>query len=686
MTPFRILLIALLAAPVAAQVLDRGYVSHRVGLPGNTGNASSQFNTLMEPGLRMISDDGRYCVFSSHATNLVAGQVDVYNTIDTFWHDRIAGVTKLVSHSAASQATGVGGASVSISADGQWVSFVSAGSALMQGQVDTNNVGDVFLWEAATGEVTLVSHAVGDPFTACNNASIWPAISADGNTVAFVTSATNLQTGVSDTNSTYDLYVYDRISGTNTLISHIQGDPLTSANGWSSRPVMSANAGKIAFASKATNLVTGQVDTNAEWDAFHYDRATQTVALMSTSIAGPSLAAGNAPAYLLDISDDGRYAIFVSEADDIASGVTDNNAEDDLFLFDASSGAVVMVTRSSSNPTESMNVAASTALAVLHARLSRDGQWVCFSCRDSDVAVGLNDNNDAEDVFMYEVATATTEVISKRPNGVLGNGASTVCDPGADGQRVMFMSESRNFIYPLWDTNGGPDVYRWDRATGQPLLLSGYDSAHTGLAPCVFAYMSADASTVVFTNRSPDIHGGDSNSETDVFFAADSTTPKLSISRDGIVVAHNSVDQNPPGLVAGVTVNYSIDNVGGATLTLTGNPHVEIANTTNCTATVTQTPASQVASLGSTTFQVLVMPQSEGIWSLNITVWSDSTGPNPYAWLARGSVASAGTPVDEKDDGGGGEGGGCVAAGGMVPVLPALFAVLLYRRRRKYCA
>ncbi|MCC7509185.1 MAG: PD40 domain-containing protein [Planctomycetes bacterium] len=685
MTPFRLLLIALLAAPVAAQVLDRGYVSHRAGVPGNTGNASSQFNTLMEPGLRMISDDGRYSVFSSHATNLVAGQVDVYNTIDAFWHDRATGQTKLVSHSAISQATSVGGASVSISADGQWVSFVSAGSALMQGQLDTNNVGDVFLWEAATGEITLVSHAAGDPFTACNNASIWPAISADGNTVAYVTSATNLQSGVSDNNSTYDLYVFDRVSGSNTLISHIQGDPLTSANGWSSRPVMSANAAKIAFASKATNLVSGQVDTNNEWDAFHYDRTTQTVALMSTSIAGPSLAAGNAPAYLLDISDDGRYAIFVSIADDIAAGVTDANTEDDLFLYDANSATVVMITRSSANPTQSMSVTPSSSLAVSHARLSRNGQWVAFSCRDSDVAVGLIDNNDAEDVFLYDVASGTSELVSRRPNGSPGNGASTVCEPSADGQTVMFLSLAQNLVYPLWDNNASNDVYRWNRTTGSMQLLSGYDASHTGLGPCFFAFMSADGSTVVFNTNSPDIIGGDGNGASDVIFVANSTTPRLNVSRDGVAVAHNSVDQNPPGLVTGITLTYSIENSGGGTLTLTGSPHVEIANTTNCIATVTQAPASQVATLGSTTFQVLVMPQSEGIWSLNITIWSNSTGPNPYAWLARGSVASAGTPVDEKDDGGGSDGGGCVAAGGLVPVLPALLAVLLYRRRRRIC-
>ena len=680
---FRILLIALLAAPVAAQVLDRGYISHRVGLPGNTGNASSQFNTLMEPGLRMISDDGRYSVFSSHATNLVAGQVDVFNTIDAFWHDRATGQTRLVSHSAASQASSVGGASVSISADGQWVSFVSAGSALMQGQVDTNNVGDVFLWEAATGEVTLVSHAVGDPFTACNNASIWPAISADGNTVAFVTSATNLQTGVIDTNSTYDLYVFDRLSGSNTLISHIQGDPLTCANGWSSRPVMSANAGKIAFASKATNLVTGQVDSNNDWDAFHYDRATQTVALMSTSIAGPSLAAGNAAAYLLDVSDDGRYAIFVSDADDIAAGVIDANAEDDLFLYDANTATVVMVTRSSANPTQSMAVAPSSSLSVSHARLSRNGQWIAFSCRDSDVAVGLADNNDAEDVFLYQVATGSSELVSKRPNGSLGNGASTVCEPSADGQTVMFLSKALNLVYPLWDNNASNDVYRWNRATNTMQLLSGYDASHTGLGACLFAFMSADGSTVLFNTNAPDIIGGDGNGASDVFFAANSTTPRLSISRDGMAVAHNSVDQNTPGLITGITLTYSIENGGGGMLSLTGNPNVEIANTTNCTATVTQVPASQVASLGSTTFQVLVTPQGEGIWSLNITIWSDSTGPNPYAWLARGSVASAGTPVDEKDDGGGSDGGGCVAAGGSVPGFLALFGMLIYRRRRE---
>ncbi len=56
---------------------------------------------------------------------------------------------------------------------------------LVAGQSDTNGATDVFLYERATGAVTLVSHTPASATTTANGASFSPSISADGAFVAF---------------------------------------------------------------------------------------------------------------------------------------------------------------------------------------------------------------------------------------------------------------------------------------------------------------------------------------------------------------------------------------------------------------------------------------------------------------------------------------------------------------------
>jgi Tol biopolymer transport system component len=91
-----------------------------------------------------MSADGRFVVFASPATNLVAGLVDAGATSDVFLHDREAGTTTLISRTASSAATTGNGFSESpvISADGTVVLFTSLAADLFPG--DHNGLSDVF--------------------------------------------------------------------------------------------------------------------------------------------------------------------------------------------------------------------------------------------------------------------------------------------------------------------------------------------------------------------------------------------------------------------------------------------------------------------------------------------------------------------------------------------------------------
>lgn len=166
---------------------------------GQQANSSS--------GSSVISADGRYVAFNSHASNLVTG--DTNDTEDVFVHDRQAGVTTRVNvNSAGGQANDGSGLGffLSISADGRYVAFNSYASDLVEG--DTNGTSDIFVHDRQTGATTRVS--VSSAGWQGFFRSEFPAISNDGRYVSFASDALNLVAG--DTNYVRDIFVHDRLT------------------------------------------------------------------------------------------------------------------------------------------------------------------------------------------------------------------------------------------------------------------------------------------------------------------------------------------------------------------------------------------------------------------------------------------------------------------------------------------
>ena len=158
-----------------------------------------------------------------------------------------------------------------ISGDGRFVAFVSAATNLVTG--DNNNAADIFVRDRQAGTTTRVS--VTSTGGQANGASSDPAISADGRYVAFVSRATNLVAG--DTNGVRDVFVHDRQTGATTRISVNSSE--NQGNAESLAPSLSADGRYVAFASSASNLVTG--DTNSTSDVFVRDRQAGTTTRVS---------------------------------------------------------------------------------------------------------------------------------------------------------------------------------------------------------------------------------------------------------------------------------------------------------------------------------------------------------------------------------------------------------------------
>ena len=127
-------------------------------------------------------------------------------------------------------------------------------------------------WTApAAGQVTS-RVSVGSGGAQGNGISEVPSISADGRYIAFQSDASNLVGG--DTNSTWDVFVHDRQSGTTERVSLATGG--TQGNGGSNSSSISADGRFVTFWSSATNLVSG--DTNDVPDIFVRDRDCDSAA------------------------------------------------------------------------------------------------------------------------------------------------------------------------------------------------------------------------------------------------------------------------------------------------------------------------------------------------------------------------------------------------------------------------
>src|SRR5205085_7197900 len=128
---------------------------------------------------------------------------------------------------------------------------------------DTNSSEDVFLYDRTLGRISLVSRSAAGPnVTGDGRAYVGIRISADGRFVVYQSSSTNVVPGQVDANTATeggsDVFLFDRAAGTTVLVSHAAASAVTTGDGVSGFPSISADGAWIVFTSAATDLVAGQ--------------------------------------------------------------------------------------------------------------------------------------------------------------------------------------------------------------------------------------------------------------------------------------------------------------------------------------------------------------------------------------------------------------------------------------------
>jgi uncharacterized repeat protein (TIGR01451 family) len=251
-------------------------------------------------------------------------------------------------------------------------------------------------------------------------------------------------------------------------------------SGFLSGPAISAGGRFVAFDSAATNLLAGG---NLPTNIFVHDRQTGSTEIASVSSSGRQ---GEGLSSSPDLSADGRFVAFDSDASNLTRG--DRNNITDVFRHDRVTGETILVSLGSDGR---QGAASSHAPAI-----SADGHFIVFHANSPLVP---NDTNDNTDVYLRDVQTGTTTLISVATDGSAGNGTSFIQDISGDGRVVAFVSSATNLI-PDDVVDNEPNVYVRDLNTNTTELASvGSDGTRANVGFFDNPAISADGRFVAFS-------------------------------------------------------------------------------------------------------------------------------------------------------------------------------------------
>ncbi len=370
-----------------------------------------------------------------------------------------------------------------------------------------------------------------------------PLLSSDGQHVVFVSSAQNLATN-SGATPYLKVFLRDLAGGDAVLVSANAGGT-GGGNADANSPSVSADARFVAFASAASDLVTG--DTNGASDIFLRDHQYGTTLLVSQGIDGNS-ATGADTAFLNRplnsqpiLSADGRWVVFESLATNLVPQ-PDNNRETDLYLRDAISNRTFLVSVNEHGDAAGSGRSYSPSL-------TPDGRWVAFVSQATDLAPG--GANALEAVFVRDRQSATTvcastnvtlyfstsyrcyhpvisdngQWVSFLADAANGSPALVFRHDLQSGQTTLVASNAPAACWPHLSTTGrfmsyenGTNVYVRDDELGTNLLVSvNADATGPANAPSHTSVLTADGSRAIFVSAATDLVTNAVNGESQLY-------------------------------------------------------------------------------------------------------------------------------------------------------------------------
>jgi Tol biopolymer transport system component len=221
------------------------------------------------------------------------------------------------------------------------------------------------------------------------------------------------------------------------------------------------------------------------------------------------------------ISADAGIVAFYSYGTNLVPG--DTNGMVDVFVHDRSTGATRRASVSSDG--EQANGRS------WGQQVDGSGHLVAFASEATNLVAG--DANGAPDVFLHDLRTGETELVSVASSGERGAWWSHQPDLTPNGRLIAWSSNARNLV--PGDTNELSDIFVRDLDLGITRRVSVSSDGAEGNGHSERPALSADGRFVAFESGASNLVPGDTNDSRDVFVhdVLAGTTTRVSVSTSG---------------------------------------------------------------------------------------------------------------------------------------------------------
>lgn len=338
-----------------------------------------------------ISDDGRYVLMPSWASNLIDNAP--YNGL--YLRNLATKTTSLVAPPGVS-----GGA---MSADGRYIVY----SAWVSG----NDFHQVYLFDRELGQTTLISQAAGSPG---NHVSYAPNISGNGRFITFDSRASNLVAHDYEYGNPVFVYLFDRETG---ILERVA--PANRGDNSFYQSQISNDGRYVAYLSGKTY----------GGDIYVLDRLNHTY-ICATRTRYPSYG-GTYQTYPPIMTDDGKYLVFSSQKSRMVQPDV-NYFRYHVFIYDIFNDSIEVF----NDPLTDYEHYVSD--------ISSDGRFLVYSTNNGTIVP--DDYNNTYDLFLYDRATSETKLVSATPMGQVANFSSSGGKVTPDGRFVAFYSSALDLV------------------------------------------------------------------------------------------------------------------------------------------------------------------------------------------------------------------------------------------------
>ncbi len=295
--------------------------------------------------------------------------------------------------------------SLAISGDGRFVVFGSRATNLVAG--DTNNRDDVFLHDRDTdadgifdeaGEISTVRVSVDSGGQELPNPLLGQnaSISADGSLIVFSALGDRMDGGVNLNGDGSDIYLFDRLSGSHERTGRLAiGDETCCGNGVTRQAVSDDGRFVTYFGSKNVRLEDEQfVEVRGVPDVFVLDRTTGVTERITNSPTPTQRSDPQEHASLSVVSGDGGTLVFMA-TDPVLTGRTGATANDIVYatssLFPGTTTTTMPPASACGDADGSGSLTATDALAALRTAVGSGVCALCICDVDASAAVTATD-------------------------------------------------------------------------------------------------------------------------------------------------------------------------------------------------------------------------------------------------------------------------------------------------------